>query len=592
MQFLLTAVNAKYIHSNPAIYSLWAYAGDELQPFIGLAEYTINQQADEILGDLYRKHPDVIGFSCYIWNYSLICELIREIPKVLPDTDIWLGGPEVSFEAKKILSEFPMVRGIMAGEGEETFRDLLLYYVGSKKPGEKIAKDCKYACFSEIPGLILPEGVAPVRDLTKINELPFPYKKVFQFENFDNRIIYYETSRGCPFRCSYCLSSIDKRVRLRDLEQVKQELQFFLDKKVLQVKLIDRTFNCNSAHAVKIWEYILKNDNGVTNFHFEIAADIINEEELYLLGQMRPGLIQLEIGVQSTNQLTLKEINRSTDLARIAEVTECIRNYHNIHIHLDLIAGLPFEDFDSFRKSFDDVYAMKPHQLQLGFLKVLKGTGICERADDYGIVYQSRPPYEVLSTKWISYGEILKLKQIEEMVELYYNSNQFTHILSVLVKSFEGAFEMFWQLASFYEEKGYFIHSPARSSRYQVLLDFVLCKVPEKEELFRELFTFDYYLRENAKSRPAFGADLSPYRESIWSFYQKEESKPEFLQEYRNYHARQTMKMTHMDVFFYPVWERNVERLERWNEAPAFVLFDYKKRDVLTGEAATQVVFI
>ncbi len=590
MQFLLTAINAKYIHSNPAIYSLWAYAGSELQPFIGLAEYTINHRPDEILGDLYRRAPDVIGFSCYIWNYSLICGLLREIPKVLPETDIWLGGPEVSFESEKILAEFPMVKGIMTGEGEETFRDLLLCYIRRENPGMEIAEKCKYPCLTEIPGLVLSEGATPERDLLDINALSFPYKAVSQFEKFDNRIIYYETSRGCPFRCSYCLSSIDKRVRLRDLEQVKQELQFFLDKKVPQVKLTDRTFNCNPAHAMEIWKYIKENDNEITNFHFEIAADIMSREELCFLKQMRPGLIQLEIGVQSTNRLTLQEINRHADLVRIARVTDHIRNCHNIHIHLDLIAGLPFEDFDSFEKSFDDVYAMNPHQLQLGFLKVLKGTAIWERADEYGIVYQSRPPYEVLSTKWISYGEILKLKQVEEMVGLYYNSNQFTHILPVLVKIFKGPFEMFEKLASFYEEKGYFTNSPARSYRYQVLLDFALHRAPEKEELFRELFTFDFYLRENAKSRPCFGADLSAYREQIWEFYHKEESSPEFLQDYKDYHARQTMKMTHMDVFFYPIWEQDMDRLQQRRKDPVFVLFDYKERDPLTGEAAVRVV--
>ncbi len=590
MQFLLTAVNAKYIHSNPAIYSLWAYAGAELQLHIGLAEYTINHRVDEILGDLYRRHPDVIGFSCYIWNYSLIRELVREISKVLPDTDIWLGGPEVSFETGKVLGDLPMVKGIMVGEGEETFRDLLACYVKAEQ-GELAGEyRCTYEDLKKIPGLVLREGATPARDLPEINELPFPYEDISQFEKFENRIIYYETSRGCPFRCSYCLSSIDKKVRLRDLGQVKRELQFFLDKRVPQVKLTDRTFNCNLKHAMEIWNYIKENDNGVTNFHFEIAADIMREEELNLLGQMRPGLVQLEIGVQSTNQNTLKEINRKADISRIREVTEGIRKGHNIHIHLDLIAGLPFEDFDSFAKSFDDVYAMKPNQLQLGFLKVLKGTAIWERAKTYGIVYQERPPYEVLSTKWISYGEILRLKQIEEMVEIYYNSGQFTHVLPVLEKSFGGAFEMFEQLALFYEGKGYFINSPARSHRYQVLLDFALSKAPEDAELLCELFTFDYYLRENAKSRPSFAKDLSPYRDEMWDFYRREESEPRFLQEYRDYHARQTMKMTHMDAFFYPVWERDVEGLRERRKEPAFVLFDYKKRDALMGEAWVQVI--
>lgn len=406
MQFLLTAINAKYIHSNPAIYSLKAYAGEKLQPYIALAQYTINNRMEKILGDIYKKHPDVIGFSCYIWNFSIIQELIREIPKLLPGTDIWLGGPEVSFEAEEILRQYPMVRGIMVGEGEETFKDLLSYYVG----GEEKEIDSKYHNLEEIPGLVLREGTTGKRTLTDMNKLPFLYDNL---KDFENKIIYYETSRGCPFKCSYCLSSIDKKVRLRNPDTVKKELQFFLSRKVPQVKLIDRTFNCNHRHAMEIWKYIKENDNGVTNFHFEVAADIINEEELSILKEMRPGLVQLEIGVQTTNQKTLKEINRSADINHIAEIVERIRSSRNIHIHLDLIAGLPFEGYDSFGKSFNDVYAMKPEKLQLGFLKVLKGTQIWEKAEDYGIIYQENPPYEVLYTKWISYEEILKLVSVK-----------------------------------------------------------------------------------------------------------------------------------------------------------------------------------
>lgn len=385
MQFLLTAVNAKYIHTNPAIYSLKAYAGEKLQPYIGLAEYTINNRMEEILGDLYKRRPDVIGFSCYIWNFDMIRELIREIPKVLPGADIWLGGPEVSFEADKVLKEFPMVRGIMVGEGEETFKDLLAYYVGNGR--EEIGS--RYHDLKDIPGLVLREGFTGARTLTDMDELPFLYDNL---PDFEHKIIYYETSRGCPFRCSYCLSSIDKQVRLRKLDTVKRELQFFLDKKVPQVKLIDRTFNCNHHHAMEIWRYIKEHDNGVTNFHFEVAADIMNEEELLLLSEMRPGLVQLEIGVQTTNWNTLKEINRSADISRIARIVDRIHNNRNIHVHLDLIAGLPLEGYGSFIKSFNDVYAMKPEQLQLGFLKVLKGTQIWEKADVYGIVYQETVP--------------------------------------------------------------------------------------------------------------------------------------------------------------------------------------------------------
>ncbi len=592
MQFLLAAVNARYIHSNPAIFSLRAYAGEKLRPFIALAEYTINNRMEEILGDIYRRRPDVIGFSCYIWNFRLVGELIREIPKVLPDTDIWLGGPEVSFGAEEILAAFPMVRGIMVGEGEETFKDLLSYYIGREDPqavgGEHDLK--------RIPGLALREGLTPARELMDLKKLPFLYEDLGGFEN---RIIYYETGRGCPYRCGYCLSAIDKSVRFRSLETVKRELQYFLDKKVPQVKLVDRTFNCNRARAIEIWSYLKDNDNGVTNFHFEIAADLLDEGELALLKEMRPGQVQLEIGVQTTNKDTLKAICREADTAHIAKVVGSIREGGNIHIHLDLIAGLPFEGYASFGRSFNEVYAMKPHQLQLGFLKVLKGTPIWEKSKDYGIVCQDGPPYEVLCTKWISYGEILELKEIEEMVELYYNSGQFTHTLPVLEKEFAGPFEMFGQMAAFYREKGYFTNSPARSHRYQVLLEFIQGKTAPDTELYRELLTFDYYLRENAKSRPAFGADLSPYRDEIWDFYRREEERPEILQGYKGCHARQAMKMTHMEVFRYPVWETGKEfagggclfKAKRMKE-PYFVLFDYKKRDAVTGEACTHVLEI
>lgn len=587
MQFLLAAVNAKYIHTNPAVYSLRAFAGSHLQPFVALAEYTINQKTEEILSSLYKRHPDAIGFSCYIWNFDIIQELLWEIPKVLPHTDLWLGGPEVSFDAQTLMEKLPMLKGIMTGEGEETFKELLAYYAAQESRKKDGARESGGSKLEKIPGLVLRQGSTGERALTDVNMLPFLYDGL---QRFAHKIIYYETSRGCPFRCSYCLSSIDKKVRLRDFELVKKELDFFLEQRVSQVKLIDRTFNCNHQHAVEIWRYIKEHDNGVTNFHFEIAADLIDEEELLLLREMRPGAVQLEIGVQTTNQKTLVEINRSTDLKRVEEAVKSILEYKNIHIHLDLIAGLPFEDYESFKKSFNDVYAMRPHQLQLGFLKVLKGTQIRKKAQEYGIVYQEKPPYEVLYTKWLSYEEILRLKQIEEMVELYYNSGQFIHTLPVLEKIFKSPFELFENLAAFYEEKGYFSNSPARSCKYQVLLAFALNAAPEMEELYRELLTFDYYLRENAKSRPDFCRDLSSYRERIWDFYRKEEKRPQILAEYKDYHARQTMKMTHMEAFFYPVWENEAEKTTVRGEEAVLVVFDYRKRDALTKEALVRTV--
>ena len=584
MKFLLVALNTKYIHSNPALYSLRAYVGDELRENVELAEYTINHAFTDILADIYKRQPDVIGISCYIWNIGMVWELTREIHKLMPDVPIWLGGPEVSFDAPKLLAVHPEVAGIMVGEGEETFKELLSYYVDRERSVFQL---------SGIKGLCLSSGYTAPRELTDISTLPFLYEDLSVFEN---RIIYYESSRGCPFRCSYCLSSIDKKVRLRDIETVKKELQFFLERKVKQVKFVDRTFNCNHAHATAIWQYILENDNGVTNFHFEIAADILNEEEMELLSRMRPGLVQLEIGVQSVNPETLEAIHRSMDVDKLERIVARVNAGNNVHQHLDLIAGLPYEDYESFGRSFDRVYGMQPEQLQLGFLKVLKGSEMHVRAEEFGICYMDKPPYEVLYTKWLSFTEVLRLKRIEEMVELYYNSNQFVHTLGFLEQAFSSPFRMYEALAEFYEEKGYFVNSPARSYRYLVLLAFACEKDAEHEAVYRELLTYDLYLRENVKSRPEFAKDLAPYKETMREFYRKEEEDRVYLPEYGAYDSKQLARMTHLEPFCYPVWEMPAQRREGEPEEaggmglspgkePAYVLFDYEKRNPLTGDA-------
>lgn len=576
MKFLLTAINAKYIHSNPAVYSLKAYAGETFKDFIEIAEYTINQRTETILAGIFESGPDAVAFSCYIWNWEVVQELIEEIPKVMPDIPIWLGGPEVSFDGENIMERYPQLTGIMAGEGEETFKELMDYYVNGKG---KLA---------DIAGLILAEGKTKERELTDISALPFLYEDT---DSFRNRIIYYESSRGCPYRCSYCLSSIDKKVRLRNGETVKKELQFFLDKRVPQVKFIDRTFNCNHEHAVMIWQYLSEHDNGVTNFHFEIEGDILTEEEIRLLNGMRPGLVQLEIGVQSTNPETLREINRFTDFSHLKEVVKRISSGKNIHQHLDLIAGLPFEDYDSFVSSFNDVYDLRPNQLQMGFLKVLKGSPMHEKVKEYGIFYTQKPPYEVLCSKWLSYQEVLRLKRIEEMVEMYYNSNQFTHTLSVLELAFPHPFAMFERLADYYRENGFFLNSPSRVYRYEVLLHFAVIVDREREELFKELLTFDMYLRENVKSRPAFSREPDEHeKQRIREFYIREEEMPCYLKEYTGFHARQTSKMTHMEPFYYPVWKENgKEIMTRMSEAK-YILFDYKKRNPLNAQASVYVI--
>ncbi len=561
VKFLLAAINAKFIHSNPAIYSLRAYAGEELQQYIELAEYTINQPVPEILADLYRRDPDVIGFSCYIWNWRCVQELLRELPKLLPDTSVWLGGPEVSYYPENIVAEYPFVKGIMVGEGETVFRKLMEYYT---------YQGTEPLYLKDVPGLYLRSGYTRPQKPAELSAIPFLYRDLTPFSN---RILYYETSRGCPYRCSYCLSSIDKTVRFRDIGIVKQELQYFLDHRVKQVKFIDRTFNCSHEHGTEIWKYLYEHDNGVTNFHFEISADILREDEIALLNKLRPGLAQLEIGVQSTNPETLRAICRNTDIEKLEANVAAIRRGNNIHQHLDLIAGLPYEGYESFGHSFDRVYRMKPEQLQLGFLKVLKGSPMYEKAEEYGIVYTDKPPYEVLYTKWLSYEDVLRLKGIEEMVELYYNSSQFTHTLPLLETVFSSPFAMFEALADFYREKGYFINSPSRGYRYHVMLEFACKYDGDREYVYRELLTYDMYLRENLKSRPDFAKDSVPYKERIRSFFRE---------------SGRQRNLTHLEPFAYPVWDLEAVKAGERNEREVFVLFDYARRSPLTYEADTE----
>lgn len=542
MKILLVACNAKYIHSNLAVYDLQAYASDYADHIV-LKEYTINQQKDDIMRDIYLEHPDVVCVSCYIWNLSFVKELMADLIKILPGADFWAGGPEVSYDAEKFLTENSEFKGVMVGEGEETFKELAGYYV-EKNPQD--LKDMTGICYRD-GDQIIHNGWRQIMDLSSI---PFIYKDLSEFKN---RIIYYESSRGCPFSCSYCLSSIDKKLRFRDTETVKKELQFFIDNKVPQVKFVDRTFNCKHDHAMAIWKYINEHDNGVTNFHFEISADLLREEELQEMSTMRPGLIQLEIGVQSTNPDTIKAIHRTMDFEKLKGIVDRIHSFGNIHQHLDLIAGLPYEDYDSFRHSFNDVYALKPQQLQLGFLKVLKGSHMMEMCREYGIVYKTQEPYEVLSTKWLDYDHVLKLKTVENMVEVYYNSGQFQNTLEYLEKFFPDAFSIYERLGSFYMEKGYGDVSHTRMRRYEILLEF-LEDVPEiSMDQVKDQMVYDLYLRENLKSRPGFARDQKPFERQIWDFRKREK----------------VAKNAHMEVF----------------ADGTVLLFNYADRDPLTNNA-------
>lgn len=598
MKILLTALNAKYIHSNPALHSLRAFAvqKDRAAEEVEIAEFTINQSVDDIASSVYEKNPDVIAISCYIWNWRMVQDLICILGTIMPNTPLWLGGPEVSFHTEKILEQYPQLAGIMIGEGEETFSQLLEYYRGQQSetaPCAAAARETETVnlSLSDIAGIVYREPDTgeirrtKERDLTDISRLPFFYEDM---ADFANRIVYYESSRGCPYRCSYCLSSIDKRVRLRSPGLVKKELQFFLDKKVPQIKFIDRTFNGDHQHALEIWRYIQEHDNGVTNFHFEVAAGILNEEELELLAQMRPGLVQLEIGVQTTNEKTLEAIRRYENLERLQKTVARLKEKQNIHLHLDLIAGLPYEDLESFKRSFDQVYGMKPSQLQLGFLKVLKGAHMEEMAEEYGIAYQQTPPYEVLSTNWISYSELRLLKRVEEMVELFYNSGQFTHIISVLEQCFDTPFALYEALALFYKKNGYVVNNPSRMERYRLLLKFAAEVDESRESLWKELLTLDLYLRENCKSRPEFAPDTENCKTRIQAFFQKEEKERALLTGYESYNAKQMQRMTHVEVFEWPVLEEAhmLAKRQMAGKERTVLLFDYMKRNQLDDNAA------
>lgn len=545
LKILLAACNAKYIHSNLAVYNLKSCSG-EYSPNVVIKEYTINQIQDDILKDIYLEQPDVICFSCYIWNISFVKELVPDLKKILPHVDFWAGGPEVSYDAVEFLKKNPAFFGVMVGEGEETFHELAGYYIERKPETLKEIRGVAFHDETKVPDIVH-TGWRELMDLSKV---PFAYSNLTEFKN---RIIYYESSRGCPFSCSYCLSSIDKKLRFRDIELVKKELQFFIDNKVPQVKFVDRTFNCKHDHAMAIWRYITEHDNGITNFHFEISADLLREEELALMKTMRPGLIQLEIGVQSTNPQTIKAIRRTMDFEKLKGIVEQIHSFGNIHQHLDLIAGLPYEGYESFHKSFCDVYALRPEQFQLGFLKVLKGSHMMEMTGEYQILYKDREPYEVLSTAWLTYGEILGLKMVESMVEVYYNSGQFKNTLVFLEKYFDDPFRMYEALGRFYEKKGYSEISHSRMRRYEILMEFAGEQKEIPLEVLSDVMLLDLYLRENLKSRPSFASDQKPYERLIWD-YRKVEKIP---------------KTAHIEVF----------------RDGKTILFDYTDRDPLTNNA-------
>lgn len=651
MRFLLCGINAKYIHSNLAIFSLKAYADRKKIPGaeIILKEYTINNYVEDILQDLYEEKADVVIFSCYIWNISFVRELAAELKKVSPDVKIWAGGPEVSYAANKFLMENPTFDLIMQGEGEEVFSELIRLTVEEKcrikdvykqseskkvlsgivekrysierKQAVKEEKDIEDKHFAgednvyptnyiDMSKLQKLQGIAVwdfsgeaalgnaesnIGNKTKIintgfatlmnmDTIPFVYE---DFHLFEHKILYYETSRGCPFCCSYCLSSVDKTVRFRSLPIVEKELDAFLEAKVPQVKFVDRTFNCNRQRAIDIWSYLVEHDNGITNFHFEISSDLLGEEELELFAKMRPGLIQLEIGVQSTNGETVDAIHRHMDLDKLFHYVDSVHELGNIHQHLDLIAGLPYENYERFGCSFDDLYAHEPDQLQLGFLKVLKGTMMEEEVKKYSILYRNQPPYEVLGTKWLSYDEIILLKGVEELVELYYNSGQYTLTLKYAVPFFESPFRFYEMFSAWYRGKGYHKLNHNRLEKYNILREFLREHIDENEwDTLDEIMLYDMYLRENVKGRPAWAKDTAQYKKEWKALYREQGEKlfPEDVQA-GIYDSKRAANQSRIEVF-----EINIKKFEQSGQVEkkqVFCLFDYSRRNPLNRAART-----
>lgn len=591
MKVLLVAVNAKYIHSNLAVYSLKTYADQVTNGLadIKIKEYTINQNLEQTLWDIYNEKPDVLAFSCYIWNIEYIYSIIKSYKKINSKTHIWLGGPEVSYRAKDVLNELNIV-GIITGEGEIPFSMLVKVYLEAGSyinDYEYYDYECIEENLSNVNGIVTKNIDNPNPALISMDELPFVYDKL-SIDDFENRIPYYETMRGCPFSCSYCLSSIDKSIRFRSLELVKRELQFFIDHKVKQVKFVDRTFNCKPEHAMTIWQYIIDHDNDITNFHFEVAADVMTEEELSLLSRMRPGLIQLEVGVQTTNTNTINAINRVMDFNKVARVSNTIRSNNNIHLHLDLIAGLPEEDFNSFKNSFNMVYSLRPHELQLGFLKVLHGTKIEETAKEGHITYWDSPAYEVLCTDWISYEEIRALKNVEEMLEIYYNSCQFINSIPYLEAFFDTPFDMYYALAEYYDKNNLLVIQSSRIKKYEILLSFAkdyntaTTKYTDNyseqinTEILKEALLIDLYSRENLKKRPDFAEEpKDTYYNKLHDFYLKELESPKYLTcGYNGYDLKMLMRSTH------------IEHIKHLHGKEEFLLFDYNKKDPVTGNIA------
>ena len=569
MKIILTTLNSKFIHTSLSIRYLKSYCKDIP---IKTLEFTINQNLAYIVGELYKEEADIIGFSTYIWNREETFRICETLKLINPNIKIVLGGPEVSFDGENILKSHSYIDFIIYGEGEVSFCELL----------EKIKN--REEDYNNIKGLIYRDNgeirTNPPRGLIEdLDIIPSPYEDLK--EDLQNKIIYYESSRGCPFNCQFCLSSTIKGVRYFSIERVKRDLEILIDAKVGQVKFVDRTFNANKKYAMEIMSFIMEKNPKDINFHFEVTAHLLDREMLNFIKNAKEGLFQFEIGVQSTNLKTLEAIGRTTDLGKLKSITREIKSNRNIHQHLDLIAGLPYEDYNSFKNSFNEVYEIKPEKIQLGFLKLLKGSGLRRDSKKYGIKFLDYPPYEVLETSWLSYGEVLKLKAVEDLVEKYYNEGYFYHTLEYLIENYyERPFDFFEELSLYWESKNYHTISHSRNKLYEILMDFLHYKEFENLWVINEVMKYDYIYNHKNPYIPKFinrnGYEL--IQKNRHNILKDQNILNNYLQQYKNMATKELIKITHIEEFkldLLKLFEENY-KVQDYMVKRNYILFEYR----------------
>ena len=568
MKVLLTTLNSKFIHTNLAI----RYIKESIKDLVDvdIREYTINNQLDYILKDIYLAKYDAIFFSTYIWNIYDIVKLCENIKKVNPNVIIGLGGPEVSYDSEEAMEKYEFVDYIIRGEGEMVMRDLVKHF-----RGEMSIEDVDGITYRQDGKIIRNKTRELLKDLDLI---PSPYENL-DVKEYENRIVYYETSRGCPFNCQYCLSSAIKGLRYFSIDRVKRDLKNLIDARVSQIKFIDRTFNANKKFAKEIMEFLMENDNGYTTYHFEVTAHLLDDDMLEFLKDCKEGLFQFEIGVQTTNQEALDAVGRRDDFEKLSYVVKTIESYQNIHQHLDLIAGLPYEGYDSFEKSFNDVFGLQIEQLQLGFLKMIKGTGMRARAEEFEYEYRDYAPYEVLSNKFISYDEILKLKDIEDILERYYNSNNFSLSVKYIIENYysESAFKFFEEFATYFDEMGYFHLAQGKNQLYSILLDFYKEKIGENYDLFMEILKYDYVSLGKISSVPNIFAkvEVDNLKPRVHEFLHDRENLEKYLPKHVDTPTKYILKYVHFEPFKYDILKLKEDIHSDIKEQESIILFVY-----------------